>query len=179
MFAGVMLVAGSVWLQVLDAPDAQAGHKKARSASVAGAAFTDDLGDEDCRVIKGPFATYREDAEASDEDCDLVAGIQLPDAASLTAMTCSFIDSHPENALEGYLQRVDLATGESETVFATAGTTVDSGSIQSVADNAPEPGTGVVDNGRYAYYVAAAFSGTDFTNVGTLMRVYGCTVSYE
>jgi hypothetical protein len=152
--------------------------KKSGAVSVAGAAFTDDSGDARCRVAKGAFASYVADAEAGDVDCDLVAGIQLPDAAELTTLTCSVYDGHLANVMEVYLLRVDLATGEPDYVFVTSGT-VDSGTVQLVGDGAAEADTSIVDNGHYAYYVAAAFAHNDFSSIGTDMRVYGCTVGFE
>ena len=148
------------------------------SVSVGGAAFLDDTGDEDCRVGRAAYSFFLADAEAGDEDCDLVAGIQLPDGADLKSMRCGLFDSSAAGGMEAYLVRVELATGEPEYVFVTAGT-VDSGIVQLLGDDAAEAGTGRVDNAKFAYYLAAAFSGTDFTAVGNDMRVYGCTVSYR
>jgi hypothetical protein len=146
--------------------------------SVAGAAFTDDTGDEDCRVARGAYAYIAADPEAVDEDCDLVAGIQLPDEAQLLALRCSLYDSYAANVFEAYLIRVELATGAPQIVFRTAGT-VDSGIVQLVGDGTPEPATARVDNAKFAYYLAAAFSYSDFTTAGNEMRVYGCTVAYR
>jgi hypothetical protein len=173
LVVGMIAAAG---VTVLAAPSNahERASKKRGQVSVGAAAFTDDSGDEDCRVAKAAYAFYLADPEAGDADCDLVAGIQLPHRAELTSLTCSLYDGQLANAIEAHLVRVDLATGESVSVFTTAGT-VDSG-LQLVGDSAPEPGTSLVDNGSYAYYVAAAFSYSDF---GSELRVYGCTVSYE
>ena len=152
---------------------------KAKGAvSVPGAAFSDDTGDPDCRVGRAAYAYFLADPDATDRDCDLVAGIQLPDGADLTSMSCALFDASTAGGMEAYLLRVELATGEPEYVFVTAGT-VDSGIVQLVADGGAEEGTARVDNGKFAYYLAAAFSGTDFTGIGNDMRVYGCTVSYK
>ena len=148
------------------------------SVSVPGAAFADDTGAEDCRVGRAAYAFYQADADAYDVDCDLVAGIQLPDGADLTSMRCGLFDSSAASGMEAYLVRVELATGEPEYVFVTAGT-VDSAIVQFLGDDAAQTGTSRVDNAKFAYYLAAAFSGTDFTGIGNDMRVYGCTVSYR
>ena len=51
--------------------------------------------------------------------------------------------------------------------------------MQTLTDATPSDGTSRVDNARYAYYLAAAFSYTDFSTTGTDMRVYGCTIEVE
>ena len=147
-------------------------------ASVGAAAFTDDTGDPHCRVGKGFYAYVAADPEATDVDCDLVAGIQLPDGVQLRSLRCGLYDSQASNVLQAHLIRVELATGEPQVVFTTAGT-VDSGLVQMVGAAAPAPGTADVDNANFAYYLAAAFSYTDFTATGNELRVYGCTVSYK
>ena len=147
-------------------------------ASVGAAAFTDDTGDPHCRVGKGFYAYIAADPEANDVDCDLVAGIQLPDGVQLRSLRCSLYDSQASNVLQAHLIRVELASGEPQAVFTTAGT-VDSGLVQVVGDATAEPGTADVDNGKFAYYLAAAFSYTDFTATGNELRVYGCSVSYK
>ena len=73
---------------------------------------------------------------------------------------------------------MDLTNGDTTSVFVTPGT-VDSGSIQVLSDATAAPGTDRVDNARFAYYVAAAFSYTDFTQTGNAMRVYGCSVRFR
>jgi hypothetical protein len=149
-----------------------------RWVSVAGPAFADDTGDENCRVARGPYAYLRADEDAGDVDCDLVAPVSLPDRAKLVGLTCSLYDAEAANAIEAHLLRVDQTTGDTTSVFVTPGT-VDSGSIQVLSDDTPAPDADHVDNGRFAYYVAAAFSYTDFTQTGNAMRVYGCRVSYR
>jgi hypothetical protein len=149
-----------------------------REVSVAAPAFGDDTGDENCRVARGPYAYVRADDEAADVDCDLVAPVALPDRAKLVSFTCSLYDAEPANAIEAHLVRVDLATGATTSVFVTPGT-ADSGLIQVLSDAAPTPATERVENARFAYYVAAAFSYTDFTTTGNAMRVYGCRVAYR
>lgn len=149
-----------------------------QDASVPSAAFDDDTGEPGCRVSKGLYAYYRADPEAADLDCDLVAPIQLPDRAWLGSLTCSLYDAEAANVMEAHLVRVKLATGEPASVFTTPGT-VDSGSVQVLSDDTATPGARRVDNRRFAYYVAAAFSYTDFTQTGNHMRVYGCSVSYR
>lgn len=144
---------------------------------MAGAAFSDDSGESACRVAKGLFASYRPDPQASDVDCDLVAGLHLPDGAELTSLRCSLYDNDTTNAIQAQLVRVELASGDLATVFTAPGT--EDGGLQVVGDDTAEPLTSHVANGKYAYYVAAAFSGTDFSTVGIEMRVYGCTVAYE
>jgi hypothetical protein len=153
-----------------------AGRAPRQEVSVPSAAFADDTGSEHCRVSRGLYAYYRADAEAVDEDCDLVAAAILPDRARLLSLSCSLYDAEAGNAMEAYLVRVDRTTGALEPVFATPGT-IDSGSIQQLSDASPALGTARVDNGRYAYYVTAAFSQTDFTTTGNAMRVYGCSVA--
>ena len=86
------------------------------------------------------------------------------------------VRSEPHLQIEGHLTRVDLQTGEPQSVFTTAGT-VDSG-LQVVADGTPTVGRNIVNNRSFAYYLAAAFSYGDFTTIGNDMRVYGCSVSY-
>jgi len=150
----------------------------AGQASVGAAAFSDDTGDPHCRVAKGFYAYVAADPEATDVDCDLVAGIQLPDGVQLRSLRCGLYDSQASNVLQAHLVRVELASGEPQVVFTTAGT-VDSGLVQMVGDAAPAPGTADVDNAKFAYYLAAAFSYTDFSATGNELRVYGCTVSYK
>ena len=172
----LLVLAGTL---AIGAGPATAEPEKAKGAvSVPGAAFGDDTGDENCRVGRAAYAFYVADADAGAQDCDLVAGIQLPDGADLTSMRCGLFDSSTAGGMEAYLVRVELATGLPEYVFVTAGT-IDSGIVQLVGDGAAEEGTGRVDNAKFAYYLAAAFSGTDFTAIGNDMRVYGCTVSYK
>jgi hypothetical protein len=149
-----------------------------REVSVAAAAFADDTGDENCRVARGIYAYVRADEDAADIDCDLVAPVSLPDRTRLSSLTCSLYDAEVANAMEAHLVRVDLTTGDLTSVFVTPGT-VDSGSIQVLSDTTATPGTDQVDNARFAYYVAAAFSYTDFTQTGNAMRVYGCSVSFR
>lgn len=156
----------------------ESGRAPLRDVSVPSAAFGDDTGEVHCRVSKGAYAYYRPDAGAFDADCDLVAAIQLPDRARLASLTCSLYDAEPANAMEAHLVRVDLATGDLSSVFLTPGT-ADNGAIQVLSDVTAAPGTALVDNARYAYYVAAAFSYTNFTETGNGMRVYGCRVSFR
>ena len=165
---GVMATAALV----TESTSAADGFKKKGEVSVAGAAFTDDSGDEACRVAKAAYAFYP-NADANGADCDLVAGIQLPDGAEVRSVSCTLYDNAP-NAIQVHLVRVDLATGDPESVFVSAGT-VDVG-LQQVGDGTAEAGTAVVDNADYAYYLAAAFSQSDF---GGELRVYGCTVAYD
>jgi hypothetical protein len=175
----VLVAALGCWsVATLDASEPAEGRAPTREVSVAAAAFDDDTGEEHCRVAKGPYAYLRADEEAADLDCDLVAPIALPDRARLVSLTCSLYDAEAANAIEAHLVRVDLATGAIASVFVTPGT-VDSGSIQVLSDTTPAPGTGTVDNARFAYYVAAAFSYTDFTQTGNAMRVYGCSIGYR
>lgn len=144
--------------------------------SVAAAAFDNDNGAASCRVAKAHFAYVLPDPGAAAEDCDLIAPVALPDAKTLTSLTCTLYDQSPLNTMQGHLVRVDLVTGALSTVFTTAGT-VDSGSLQQLTDTTPFVGTAVVDNGRYAYYLTGAYSQTDFTTVGNGLRVYGCRVT--
>lgn len=175
IWAGVAaLAAASV---ALTAPASSAAPLRRGVVSVAGAAFSDDSGEPACRVAKGPFASYRPDPEASDVDCDLVAGIHLPEGAELSSLRCSLYDNDITNAIEAHLVRVELASGDLDTVFTTPGTA--DGGLQMVTDATAEPFTRRVANGKYAYYLAAAFGRTDFSTVGVEMRVYGCTVAYE
>jgi hypothetical protein len=176
--AGLVLVMGTAVGVAQAAPQAVPGKASAGEVSVAGAAFTDDTGDEDCRVGKGAYAYIAADPDAADEDCDLVAGIQLPDGALMRSLRCSVYDNWIPNALQVQLVRVELASGELEDVFVTSGT-VDSGLPQMVSDATAEPFTDRVDNAKFAYYLAAAFSYTDFTASGNELRVYGCTVAHK
>lgn len=175
--AGVATIALSALTALTVLADTSEAKGKAKTwVSVGAAAFTDDLGSEGCRVAKGHFAIYRPDAEGLDQDCDLVAGIQLPHGAELSTISCTVYDGYPGNGMEAYLLRVDLETGDPEIVFHTSGT-IDSGLVQHIEDGAPEAGTQAVDNWSYAYYLATSFSYDDFTDIGTHMRVYGCSVS--
>lgn len=160
------------------AEGAAPGKAKVGEVSVAGAAFVEDTGSEDCRVGRGSYAYILADPEAVDQDCDLVAGIQLPDGAELRSLRCSVYDNYAVNGMELYLVRVELTSGVPQIVFRTAGT-VDSGIPQVVGDGAAEPGTANVDNAKFAYYVAAGYSYTDFTTAGNELRVYGCSASYR
>jgi len=175
--AGGLLIATSmVAALTIHSQTSEAKSKGKTIVSVAAPAFTDDLGSEGCRVAKGHFAFYRPDAEGLGEDCDLVAGIQLPHDSELSSINCTVYDDYAANAIEMYLVRVDLETGDPEVVFQTSGT-IDSGLVQHLDDaDGAEAGTELVDNWRYAYYVTAAFPYTDFTTVGTGLRVYGCSV---
>ncbi len=174
------LVAALAWAGAASTAGAEAegGRASTREVSVAAPAFGDDTGDENCRVARGPYAYLRADEEASDVDCDLVAPVAIPDRSQLVSLTCSLYDAEASNAMEAHLVRVDLVNGETTSVFVTPGT-VDSGLIQVLSDPTPAPGTNGVDNARFAYYVAAAFSYTDFSTTGNAMRVYGCSVAYR
>jgi hypothetical protein len=170
-------VLGLAVLACVAAPAAHADRKRG-SVSVPAAAFSDDTGDEDCRVATAAFAIYRSDPEAGAEDCDMKAPIALPDGADLVSLDCTVSDGHTQNAMTGHLVRVNLVTGVPESVFVTNGSG-SSGAIEILGDGLPAPGTSTVDDAAYAYYIAIAFSGTDFTNAGLLLRVYGCTVAFE
>lgn len=167
---------GLAVLAPVAAPEAHAA--KRGSVSVSAAAFTDDSGDEDCRVAKAAFAVYRSDPDAVAEDCDLTAPISLPDGADLSSLECTVVDGHLQNAITAHLVRVSLASGDPDTVFVTNGSGA-GGAIEILRDELATAGTGRVDNAAYAYYLAAAFSGTDFTDAGLALRVYGCTVAFE
>ena len=175
---GLVAALGVTGAATVGASEVQEFRAPTREVSVAAPAFSDDTGDENCRVGKGPYAYVRADEDAADVDCDLVAPVPLPDRARLSSLTCSLYDAEAANAIEAHLLRVDLANGATTSVFVTPGT-VDSGSIQVLSDATATPGTDRVDNARFAYYVAAAFSYTDFTQTGNAMRVYGCSVSYR
>jgi hypothetical protein len=177
----VSVACGVTAMAMLVSPSGVSQAKPAKHAgfvSIPAAAFTDDSGSPHCRVAKGPFATYVADPAALTDDCDLVAGIQLPDLVKLRGISCTVVDSVFDNAIEVYLNRVSLVTGELESVFTSSGS-VDSGALQYLGDSVPTPGTDFVDNANYAYYVTAAFSYTDFSSAGSNFRVYGCTVQYE
>ena len=170
----LVLASAATALTVLTQPSEAKGKAKT-IVSVGAAAFTDDLGSEGCRVAKGHYAFYRPDPDGSGEDCDLVAGVQLPHEKTLSTISCTAYDESATNVMEVYLVRVDLDTGDPEVVFQTNGT-IDSGSVQHLEDDGPEADTETVDNWKYAYYVATSFAYTDFTEVGNGLRMYGCSI---
>jgi hypothetical protein len=175
---GLVAALGLAGAATADAWEAPVLRAPAHEVSVAAPAFADDTGDENCRVARGPYAYVRADEDAADVDCDLVAPVSLPDRARLSSLTCSLYDAEAANAIEAHLARVDQTTGDTTSVFVTPGT-VDSGLIQVLTDATAAPGTDHVDNARFTYYVAAAFSYTDFTQTGNAMRVYGCSVRFR
>lgn len=153
------------------------------TVAVAGHAFDDEGQQVDpgtCRLQKTntSYVYFAAHAGATGGSCDAVAGIQLPDGATLTNMNCYLYDNDGTNdGIEARLRRVDVATGTSDNVFDTS-ITADSTNIQVMNDAAPAAGTSLVNNGAYTYYLATVFGSMDFTTVDNNARIYGCTVSY-
>ena len=95
--------------------------------------------------ISDNYGYFIEVATATNVDCDLVAGIQLPHGVTLSSFSCTIYDNYGGGELQARLAKVGLTTGVRETVYTTLNS-VDSTEIQTLSD----VGEYVVNNSVYA-----------------------------
>ncbi len=160
--------------------------EQAGAVSLGHTAFNNDnnagsTADGYCTLYKGAsnYAYYVSVAGATTASCDAQAAVSLPDGKTLTGLHCTLLDNTDLTSLNARLWRTNLNDGTSQNVFTTPETT-DNASLVVVSDTTPETaGSEAVDNSTYAYNLFINFSSSDFTSIGSLARIYGCTISYQ
>jgi len=173
---------GAVTLDKLSTSAKAALTANVGSVSVAAHAFRDE-GNPD---VSGDFCVWQSSVTSgygyyrsgSRTDCDPAAGVQLPDGATVTSLSCTVYDNYANYDVTLLLQRVDLSTGTRQVIFATPDSS-DNASIQVLEDTMVETaGYEVIDNAAYAYSVVGIWgSRTDASSVN--VGLYGCSIAYE
>lgn len=160
--------------------------KDAVNALQSGASSVSNLGfvnprdgDVGCQLVRGERGAYYIGSATS---CAAGAAISLPHGVTVTGFHCTVYDNAAGNGqiLASGLSRTNLGTGETESVFSTAGS-LGNGGLQRLSDTGPESGTELVDNEKYTYFLATFFEAAvgDFSAINNSLRLYGCSVTYK
>lgn len=99
----------------------------------------------------------------------------LPQGARINKFTLYYYDGDPDQRLAAHLERKDVTNSVAAQNIAGAASPISADGYNNVSDNFMEPGTDIVDNQTYAYFVEAVF----YEGVGTDVRLLGVRIDYS
>jgi len=114
--------------------------------------------------------------------CSAVAGISLPNAATITGLSCFVKDTATgaPSITQALLFRFDVVLENLSLLAGTPGSS-DSASIQTLSGSVVT--NGQVDNSKFVYSIQVDFDGAGSSmstnGVGTNLGLYGCSVAYH
>lgn len=149
-----------------------------RRTNIAGAAFVTADDTEDDLVARSNFGYAYIASGAPSHSAELMNAVQIPDGASITALSCRFYDSNATADLTGtaYLYRQPLTSTTSTTLESVSlGIT---GNANALVHEAMEalPSPVAVDNSTNHYFLRVVLTTGDA--VGSTLRFYGCSVHW-
>ena len=145
------------------------------SVSVSGVNFK-PYNSTGCDAYSSTYYYYY--TSSTDSNCESLAGVFLPDGATLTGLSCMLYDNDGVSySSYAILWRSSIADFSSDNLFSTPATT-NSPSPQTLQDNTSNTSPNVVDNSLYNYYVHWKSNSHDTSAVGTNAKIYNCTISY-
>jgi len=131
-----------------------------------------------CELTYNPsnaLVLFRRNASAGNADCDMIGGIQLPDNHTIVSMQCGQSPGSTSATIE--LKRVRQAGSPSiETITSTPAPELSGGHVTSVSSSI-EPGTELIANQNYSYFIYVDVDTSDFTDIS--WGLSGCSIEVQ
>jgi hypothetical protein len=136
----------------------------------------------ECHAVKQATNYYYYDTLSSNQNCDSIAPVHLPDGATLTGLTCRLYDSDTAGSSYVELLRMTSAPANLDqmipaTIYRTPATINTTGLYETVSDTTADVSP-VVSNTFYNYVLVWKSSGHNTATVGTNARFHNCSVGY-
>jgi hypothetical protein len=153
----------------------------AGSVSIPGQSFLPqiDFTLDQCGLNRGnPNAFF----QGTSTTCSAVAGISLPNAATITGLSCFVKDTATgaPGITQAILSRYDVVVESFSALAVTLGSS-DSPGIQTLSGSVAV--NGQVDNSKYVYSIQVDFDGggssMSTAGIGFNLGLYGCSVAYH